>query len=161
MTLEQLNELSADDAASALRSCCGSTKWVEAMIAARPFRSANHLLESSDSAWQSTDAADWHEAFSHHPRIGAQAKGWAASEQSGMQEAQATVQKALADVNREYEQRFGHIYIVCATGRTAGEMLAIARERLHNDPATELRIAADEQHKITQLRLRKLLGDTT
>ena len=78
-----------------------------------------------------------------------------------MQEAQATVQKALAAVNREYEQRFGHIYIVCATGRTAGEMLAIARERLHNDPATELRIAADEQHKITQLRLRKLLGDST
>lgn len=140
------------------------------MVRGRPFKSIEDLLERSDATWRSTEAADWHEAFAHHPRIGerrseatqsALAREWSGGEQTGMQQARSTVQDELADVNRAYEERFGHIYIVCATGRTAGEMLTVAKERMRHDPATELRVAAEEQRKITQLRLRKLLGETT
>ncbi len=150
--------MSAAEAARALTACCGSSKWVDAMIANRPFGSSEDLYAAADEAWSQCGPQDWHEAFSHHPRIGASVSGNEAQEQAGAQSASTSLKVQLADVNRRYEERFGHIYIVCATGKTAEEMLAIARARLGNNPETELRIAAEEQRKIMQLRLRKLLS---
>jgi len=143
-----------------LRECCGSRGWVEAMAARRPFGSRAAALAAADEIWASLDGADWREAFAHHPRIGEQTtNSVAAKEQSGVSGAAGDVRQALANANRDYEQRFGYIYIVCATGKSADEMLAIAKSRLENDPDTELRVAAEEQRKITRLRLQKLLED--
>lgn len=128
------------------------------MLAQRPFGSADDLYSAAYNAWSQCGPEDWHEAFSHHPRIGARVSGKEAQEQAGAQSASLSVKDQLADVNRRYEEKFGHIYIVCATGKTAEEMLAMARARLGNDAETELRIAAEEQRKIMQLRLRKLLS---
>lgn len=161
MTLDELNAMPVQEAAAAFTKCCGSSRWVGAIVSARPFASVDELMKAADDAWEAASEDDWHEAFSHHPRIGEQAKGWAASEQSGVRDARAGIRDELAAVNQAYEEKFGYIYIVCATGRSAGEMLAIAKERMNNDAATELRVAAAEQHMITRLRLRKLLGETT
>jgi 2-oxo-4-hydroxy-4-carboxy-5-ureidoimidazoline decarboxylase len=128
------------------------------MVSRRPFESKEDLFKSADDAWDQCGPEDWHEAFAHHPRIGANVSGREATEQAGAQSASLSVKDELARVNREYEERFGHIYIVCATGKSAEEMLSIANQRLANDPESELRIAADEQRKIMQLRLRKLLS---
>jgi OHCU decarboxylase len=118
--------------------------------------------------WRALDEADWREAFRAHPRIGEnkadagqtdREKAWSTGEQAGMLTAAAQTQQALAEGNRRYEERFGYIYIVCATGRTAEEMLNLLTERLSNDPAAEILVAAEEQRKITRLRLEKLLSD--
>ncbi len=147
-------------AADVFRACCGSSRWVNGMVGRRPFKSLDAILIASGEEWQSTNESDWHEAFGHHPRIGDRtASGWAGGEQARVLSAEESLQEKLAAVNQEYEDHFGHIYIVCASGRTAHEMLADARARMNNDPSTELRIAAAEQHKITQLRLQKLLGE--
>ena len=147
------------DASAALRSTCGSTEWVRKMIAARPFASWDALVRAADDAWWSSDAAQWREAFAAHPRIGAKkASGWSAEEQSRAAAASAETLLALEAINRQYEDRFDHTYIVCATGRSAEEMLALAQARMANDAETELRIAGEEQLKITQLRLMKLVG---
>lgn len=143
-----------------LRECCGSSRWAEEMLARRPFRSREAALDAADEIWTSLDGDDWREAFAHHPRIGEQTtSSIAAREQSGVSGAAVDVRQALAKANRDYEQRFGYIYIVCATGKSAQEMLAIATSRLQNDPDKELRVAAEEQRKITRLRLQKLLED--
>ncbi len=158
MTLGLLNSLSVSEASSVLRSCCGASRWVSEIVSRRPFESREDLFKSADDVWNQCGPEDWHEAFSHHPRIGASVAGKEAAEQAGAQSASSSLKDELARVNREYEERFGHIYIVCATGKSAEEMLAIANQRLTNDPDTELRIAAEEQRKIMQLRLRKLLS---
>ena len=130
------------------------------MIERRPFGSRDAAFDAADEIWKSLDRSDWLEAFAHHPRIGEQTKNsTAAREQSGVKSADDDTRAQLAQVNRDYEQRFGYIYIVCATGKSAEEMLAIARDRLNNDPATEIAVAAEEQRKITRLRLAKLLED--
>ncbi len=161
--------LPADEAAGLLRACCGASRWVDGMLARRPFGAPDAALRAADEAWAPLGEADWMEAFSHHPRIGetraaavqdARAAGWSAGEQAGVARTPATVREQLAEVNREYERRFGHIYIVCASGRSAEELLDVARGRLQNEPAAELRVAAAEQHRITRLRLEKLLGAT-
>jgi OHCU decarboxylase len=126
------------------------------MIARRPFASEESLIADANEAWDETGPDDWHEAFSHHPKIGDKVSGKEAAEQAGAQSAAKSVKEELADINREYEKKFGHIYIVCASGKSAEEMLQIAQERMHNNPSTELRIAAEEQRKIMELRLRKL-----
>ena len=128
------------------------------MVSRRPFGSKEDLFAAADVAWSECGPADFHEAFAHHPRIGAHVTGKEAGEQAGALSASSSTKEKLAQVNREYEERFGHIYIVCATGRSAEQMLAIARERLNNDPDEELQTAAEEQRKIMQLRLRKLLS---
>ena len=137
------------------------------MLASRPFGSRDRVLSTADEIWRSLDPSDWREAFAHHPRIGEtkseapqseRGRAWAAGEQAGVEHAGNDVRAALAAVNREYELRFGYIYIVCATGKTAEEMLALAVQRFGNDPDVELRTAAEEQRKITRLRLDKLLG---
>lgn len=157
-----------EQAAEALRSCCGSSRWVKEMVRRRPYGSVADVLASADEAWDLTTDDDWREAFSHHPRIGdrqaaatqsSRAADWSAGEQSAVQSATEAVQSELARVNREYEERFGHIYIVCATGKSPEQMLEIAQKRLSNDPQKEMRVAAEEQRKITQLRLKKLFGD--
>jgi allantoicase len=143
----------ADD--SELRACCGSTEWVRRMIAARPMSNA---FETAEEIWSSLGEKDWLEAFATHPRIGERkTSGWASQEQSGAASAASETRAALRDTNREYEEKFGFIYIVCATGKSAEEMLTIARERLANEREQELRIAAGEQLKITKLRMRKLV----
>lgn len=161
-----LDALGADEAAARLTACCGSSRWVARMLAARPFRSAQRAKEIADRIWSDLSPTDWREAFDHHPRIGGQqaavaqdATGarWSSEEQSRVATAGADVKAELARVNEAYERRFGYIYIVCATGKSAEEMLTIARGRLDNDADTELTIAAEEQRKIMQLRLSKLL----
>ena len=165
--LDRLNALAPGDALGELLTCCGSREWARRMVAARPFADAGALLATADTVWWALGEADWLEAFRSHPRIGekkaeagqsSRERAWSAGEQAGMSAAAEATQQALASGNRAYEARFGFIYIVCATGRTADEMLAILRRRLSNDPATELRIAAGEQSKITRIRLEKLLA---
>jgi OHCU decarboxylase len=166
--IDDLNTRSPERAADALRACCGATRWVRAMVARRPFTSIDDALSAADAAWAPLGPDDWREAFSHHPRIGeqrsahrqdARGAGWSATEQENVATAAERTRAELAQVNRDYEARFGHIYIVCATGKSADELLAIARQRLQNDPEAELRVAADEQHQITRLRLRRLLSE--
>jgi OHCU decarboxylase len=136
------------------------------MVTRRPFFSRDAVLRAADDEWNSLDERDWLEAFSHHPRIGettaaagggTTARAWSASEQSAVASASDEMRIGLARLNDEYEERFGFIYIVCAAGRSAGELLEFARKRMKNDRDTELRVAAEEQRKITRLRLEKLL----
>jgi len=159
MRLADLNELNAAAAEGELLRCCGSTQWAREMAAARPFESDEQLAATSDAIWPSLDRADWLEAFAAHPRIGERAaSGWAAAEQAGVGGASSELRSRLAARNRDYEARFGYIFIVCATGQSADALLAMLEERLTHDPDEELHIAAEEQRKITQLRLAKLLG---
>lgn len=171
ISVAELDVMPAPRAAELLAECCGSARWVSAMVARRPFGSRHAVDKAADEIWQALEASDWLEAFACHPRIGERSStrpqsergsAWAAGEQSGVERAHPDVRHALAAANREYEERFGHIYIVCATGKTAEEILALVRARLQNTPAAELRVAAEEQRKITRIRLDKLLdkGET-
>jgi 2-oxo-4-hydroxy-4-carboxy-5-ureidoimidazoline decarboxylase len=149
----------AGEARTLLAGCCGSARWVDAMLARRPFGSTTALVESAASIWRGLSEADWLEAFSHHPRIGdKRADGIAKREQSGVASASEEIVRQLADANREYEARFGYIFIICATGKSADSMLEALRARLGNEADREIRIAAEEQLKITQLRLAGLGG---
>lgn len=165
--LERLNSLPANEAEVEFGKCCGSTNWARRMAAECPFQNSSQLITIADRVWWSLEPEDWLEAFATHPKIGenkaahataAEAEIWAAQEQSGARDAAAETVRSLAELNREYENRFGYIYIVCATGKSFEEMLAIIRERLPNDAETELRIAAREQARITKLRLGKLIN---
>ena len=142
---------------SELRRVCGSLRWVEAMMTARPFLTWDALVAASGEIWFSLDANDWLEAFAAHPRIGERKAGWSSQEQSGTRDAADETMRAIADGNRAYEEKFGFIYLVCATGKRAGELLADLNERLTHDRDAELRIAAAEQAKIIALRLEKLV----
>ncbi len=167
MTIDELNALPPDAAAAEFERCCGARQWVAGMVAARPFAAAAVVHAAADDVWARCGPDDWREAFTHHPRIGdvaglrqkfASTAGWASGEQAGAAVATDETLQALAQGNQDYEAKFGHIFIVCATGKTADEMLDLLRSRLPNDPAFELRVAACEQHKITHLRLEKLLA---
>ena len=166
--LERLNDMSDEEAEAALLTCCGATIWARQMTRLRPFITDGELLEAGDRVWWSLNPEDWLEAFRAHPRIGerkAQAEqgeraaAWSAQEQAGATQAGADVAAKIAEGNRAYEERFGYIYIVSAAGKTASELLALLRERLANDPESELRVAAGEQARITRLRLEKLLAE--
>jgi OHCU decarboxylase len=166
ITVKDLDAMKPDQARGLLAECCGSSKWVNEMTAKRPFRTFDNVLKAADESADAMDAKDWLEAFAHHPRIGEGAGSapdrgvaawWAAKEQSGMDAAGSDVKAALMNANQEHERKFGYIYIVCATDKSADEMLKIARKRLGNDAEKELRVSADEQRKITRLRLEKLL----
>jgi 2-oxo-4-hydroxy-4-carboxy-5-ureidoimidazoline decarboxylase len=168
MNIDQLNHLSVEQARAELLRCCGSSRWASQMAARRPFTGVPDFLGAAEDIWNGLSSRDWMEAFSHHPRIGdldslrakfAQTGNWAAGEQSGVKGAPDEILKALAEGNRNYEQKFGFIFIVCATGKNAGEMLAMLNERLVNDLAIELKVASAEQNKITRLRLQKLLNE--
>ncbi len=138
------------------------------MVTYRPFMNLNELLENADRVWWSLDPRDWLEAFHSHPKIGekkaaasstAEAQKWSEDEQSGTRHSGAETIAALAELNRAYEEMFGFIFIVCATGKSSEEMLTILRDRLNHAPDEELKLAAAEQAKITQLRLRKLMDN--
>lgn len=166
MNVAALNAMPAAEAERALLACCGSARWARAVVERRPFAGAPELLEAADACWWSLPSREWLEAFRHHPRIGSRSadagqsaieRHWSAGEQAAASAASANASDALRRANAAYEQRFGYIFIVCASGRSAEEMLAILRDRMHNDPNTELRVAAEEQRRITHLRLHKLL----
>lgn len=155
MRLAELNALDAASAARELQQCCGSTRWAQMMAAARPFASLDRMAAAADRIWTSLDRDDWLEAFAAHPRIGQQTgSSWEAAEQAGVTDAARAVFEKL---NRDYEARFGHLFLVCATGRSATEILRLLKDRLGNNPDDELRVAAGEQQRITRLRLAKLL----
>ena len=166
--MQRLNWLTADEAAVALRACCGSTAWVQGMIARLPLPNLSALLQAAEEVWAGLVPKDYLEAFAAHPRIGEnhpvgtpaspRAARWSSDEQSGVHAANDEVQASLAQGNREYEQRFGHIYLVCATGKSAPELLTLLQSRLRNSAEVELRIAIEEQRKITRLRLHKLVS---
>ena len=163
--LAEWNGLGLDNAAEVILPCNGSAVWATLVAYNRPFDSPADLLKRSDEIWKSLPEEDWQEAFDSHPRLGeAKAKAatesslrWSAQEQSAANPDDA-VRTALARGNQEYEAKFGRIFLLCATGRSAEEMLAILRARMKNDAATELREAAEQQRLITQLRLRRWLG---
>jgi len=137
-------------------ACCGSRQWAKRMLALEPFPAAERMLEAADRVWWELSPGDWLEAFAAHPRIGESTRdAQAAREQSGVRGAEAETIEKLAALNRAYEERFGWIYIVCASGKSAAQMLAILESRMGNDPETELRVAAEQQLQITRLRLEK------
>ena len=165
--LKRWNGLEAEQAALEVLPCCGSKAWARALAARRPVNDEVSLVKLSDEIWASLSEQDWLEAFSTHPRIGerkaaastsSQSTAWSLQEQAQVDGAKADVQSALAAGNQQYEDKFGRVFLVCATGKSAGEMLTILKKRLRNDPATELREAAEEQRKITNLRLKKWLS---
>jgi 2-oxo-4-hydroxy-4-carboxy-5-ureidoimidazoline decarboxylase len=164
--LDRWNELSAEAAAGEVISCCGSAAWARELAARRPFKDEILLVTASDEIWNQLDTQHWLEAFSKHPRIGerhaprrasAQSAAWSTQEQRNAAAEDENHQAALAEANQKYERQFGRVFIICATGKSASEILDILRERLRNDDATELRVAAEEQRKITNLRLKKWL----
>ena len=162
--LARWNALPTEEAMAAILPCCGSLTWARGVVAGRPFRDETSLLTVANETWRGLTQADWMEAFRSHPRIGEspvfrtpQATAWSAQEQKNVADADAAVKIALAEANREYERRFGHIFIVCATGKSASEILEILHRRLDNDAETELHEAAEQQRQITELRLKKWL----
>jgi allantoicase len=156
-----LDALPVSAAGSALRHCCAASRWVEQMVARRPFESFAALTTAADQVWRAMAPDDWREAFAAHPRIGDRSgPEHTRREQSGTAGADAATLQALTEGNRAYEERFGHVFLINASGRSAGEMLAALRARMANDQRTELAIAADEQRQITQLRLAGLMRPT-
>ena len=139
--------------------CCGAGRWVDGMVAARPFADDEAVLEAAERLWWALGPGDWLEAFAGHPRIGERAgNDWARAEQAGVDAAGVETRRALAAGTEEYERRFGHVFLICATGRSADEMFGELRRRLKHEPARELRVAAGEQAKITRIRLEKLVS---
>jgi OHCU decarboxylase len=168
-SLRRLNELSQDEAREELLKCCGSKEWAKALAARRPFQSSSELMEAAGGIWWGLEGKDWLEAFSSHPKIGekkaahpgpTKTQAWSQEEQAGTRNASRETMSELMEANRAYEAKFGYIFIVCATGKSTEEMLALLKDRLPNDPDAELRIAAGEQSKITRLRIEKLLKDS-
>jgi allantoicase len=161
-----LNALSIDEARAALLRCCGATRWVGWLLTQRPFASTDALFKAAAGVWTQMEKADMLEAFSHHPEIGsdiaslrqrfASTAAWSSAEQAGVAGADDATLEALREGNVRYREKFGYVFLVCATGKTAAEMLALLRVRLAHDPDTELRVAAAEQGKITRLRLEKI-----
>lgn len=164
--LERLNSIPSGEAESELLKCCGSRRWAHRMVQARPFADWDELTKKAEQIWWALEPADWLAAFHSHPKIGEkkaaattseQSKQWSEAEQSGVSNAAAETLQGLAELNPQYEKKFGYIFIVCATGKSSEEMLRILRARLENCSDDELRIAAGEQARITQLRLKKLI----
>jgi 2-oxo-4-hydroxy-4-carboxy-5-ureidoimidazoline decarboxylase len=165
MNLDRLNTLSSSELQQDLLRCCGAKVWVQAIFDLRPFESTQDLHAKADKAFTRMSESDWLEAFKHHPKIGnidelkkkfASTASWAQNEQRSMQETSDDILMQFSDLNREYEQKFGFIFIVCATGKSAHEMLDMLKNRIGNSRNIELKTASEEQIKITHLRLEKL-----
>jgi 2-oxo-4-hydroxy-4-carboxy-5-ureidoimidazoline decarboxylase len=164
--LVRWNDLDAEAAAREILPCCGSRAWAEDLAARRPLAAPRQLLEMSDSVWAGLGEDDWREAFDSHPRIGqrhaqaatAESLAWSSEEQRAAMSQDEAAKLALAEGNRQYEERFGRIFIVCAAGKSAAEILAILERRMQNSAAAEMLEAAEQQRQITQLRLRRWLG---
>jgi len=167
MTLHELNILPKDQLEQVLFNCCGSKNWVSKMCSFFPMDDLIELLNDAEDQWYNCKDADWLQAFTQHPKIGdlqsltikfASTAQWASGEQMAASTASQQIIEALATGNAVYEKKFGFIFIVCATGKSAEEMLQLLQERLPNSIAAEMNIAMEEQNKITQLRLQKLLS---
>lgn len=165
-TLTRWNALHAETATAEILPCCGSRNWANSLATERPFDDLSALLRASDRIWRELPEADWLEAFRSHPRIGesrshtpasAQSQKWSAQEQSRSADGSETVKQALAAGIQEYERKFGRIFIICATGKSAAEILQNLQRRLQNDQATELQEAAEQQREIIHIRLEKWL----
>jgi 2-oxo-4-hydroxy-4-carboxy-5-ureidoimidazoline decarboxylase len=171
--LAEFNGIGAEAARQALMSCCSSARWADAVLAGRPWDSVGSLLRRSDEAVDELTPGDLRDALAGHPRIGERrgdgeggdSEGgrrgggdWPGEEQAGMDGAAAVTRRALADGNMAYERQFGHIYLVCATGRSADELLGLLRARLAHDAGTEWQVVRSELKKINGIRLRKLIG---
>jgi len=165
--LGRWNALPEMEATEEILPCCGSVRWARELVSRRPFGSDAALLEAADEVWWGLEPGDWDEAFRSHPRIGErkapaaatkQSTQWSRQEQNGIETQNAATLAALARGNAEYEARFGRVFLICATGKSAAQMLEVLTSRMNNDAATELREAAEQQRQITQLRLRKWLG---
>lgn len=164
--LERINQATTSEAESMFGDCCGSATWASMMTMVRPYASEDEVMNIAAAVWNDLQTEDWLEAFKAHPKIGeekaastqqARSAEWSAGEQAGMSSAHDLLKQELAAANREYHEKFGFIFIVCATGKGAEEMLELCRTRLRNARAAEIAIAAGEQQKITEIRLRKLL----
>jgi len=165
--LARWNKLDSEEAAKEILPCCGAKAWAVELSGKRPFEDEAAVLITSDEVWRRLGAGDWLKAFQSHPKIGesrpaAPAGGhsaaWSQQEQKNIAVAQGDIKEELAEGNREYEEKFGFIFIVCATGKSAPEILEILKRRLQNGKEKELKEAAEEQRQITQLRLKKWLG---
>lgn len=166
MIVEYLHSLSPEERHDAFLRCCGSTRWVQGMCQAFPFSNDEALHQKADEVWNALGKEDFLEAFTHHPQIGASKEhlrtkfqstaSWSSGEQAGLSQASEDVLDRLVDGNKAYLDRFGYIFIVCATGKSAEEMAELLEHRLPNEPDVELRVAAQEQAKITHIRLEKL-----
>lgn len=171
--LARINAMSHEEATARFLECCGSANWARQMAELRPFQSEEHLFDAAHRVWRQLNQTDWLDAFRHHPQIGEKIGGtqtrasadahsskalhWAGDEQSATRSANQQTLDDLALANRDYLTRFGYIFIVCATGKSTEEMLALLNQRLQNDPVKEIAVAAEEQSRITRLRLAKLL----
>jgi OHCU decarboxylase len=158
--LDRFNRLPEEEAAAELLAVCHSRRWAKQVTAGRPYADLAALQRAADQVWLGLGPQDWLEAFAAHPRIGSgggASPGWSRQEQAGVGGAGRDVQERLAGGNAEYEARFGHVFLISAAGRGADEILAALTDRLGNDPATELRVAADEHRRITRLRLERLM----
>lgn len=162
VSLAAFNAMPGPDAGRLLLACCAAERWAGQLASARPYRSVTAVLRQSDTAVAGLAQADLAQALSGHPRIGARParRGPAQREQSGVDHADQQLIRALAEGNRAYEHRFGHIYLACATGRTGAGLLALLRDRLGNDPASEWLVVAAELAKINRIRLARLLGES-
>jgi OHCU decarboxylase len=160
--LARFNDLPPDEAERKLCECFASRAWAGRVAAGRPYAGLAEALAACDSAWAELAPTDWMAALAAHPRIGEKgghAPESSEREQSGVRSAAVETLAALADENRRYEERFGHVFLIAAAGRTAGEILAALRERMRNDPATEVAVAASELRKIARLRLERMLSE--
>ncbi len=170
MTITDFNQLSIQESEKILTECCGSSKWVSTLLNNRPFKDITHLMQLSNDIWYNQcKEVDWLESFTHHPKIGdvksltekfASTVHLTEKEQAGVTSASIEVIEKLAKANQDYEKKFGFIFIVCATGKTAAEMLRLLEDRLSNSKADELNIAKGEQQKISLLRLKKNIDET-
>jgi len=169
MTIAAFDHLGITEKRALLYSCCGSNTWVNNMLSALPAEDLVDLLEIAEEQWYLCHEPDWQEAFSQHPKIGdietlkekfAATAQWTEGEQASVKEASQQTLQQLAEGNQAYEQRYGYLFIVCATGKSADEMLLLLQQRLYNTPEVEIQIAMEEQLKITKLRLEKLFGIT-
>jgi 2-oxo-4-hydroxy-4-carboxy-5-ureidoimidazoline decarboxylase len=165
-SLAELNALSHEEALTEFQRCCGATQWTNHMAASRPYASAETVHRAADTGWSRATREDILEAFSHHPKIGgvdalrtrfSSTSDWSEGEQAGVSQIETETLQALADGNASYERKFGFIFIVCATGKSADEMLNLLNQRLEHDPDSEITIAAEEQRKIMHIRLEKLI----
>lgn len=166
MSIEKLNNTDNKILKEEFLKCCGSNSWAEKLVEQRPFSDQEDLFKKSDNIWERMEKDDFLEAFAQHPKIGdinslakrfAHTKQWAENEQSGVDSAPDKTIEELAEYNKKYEDKYSYIFIVCATGKSAQEMLEILKSRIDNDPQLELKTAANEQNKITKIRLEKLL----
>lgn len=168
LTVARFNAMSAAEAAFRLAACCGASAWVAGMLTRRPFGSRDDLFTASADVARTLREADWLEAFAHHPRIGERrsnaavstsAESWSAGEQSASAMTSPAIRAALAEANADYDKRFGFIFIICANGRSAEDILAALRGRMGNEPSAEIVVAAHEQQQITRLRLENLISE--